>query len=82
MRKAVSADDPKKDEKEQAAAFRKAARELGCDDDEERFQGVLKKLGRQKGEARAVVHASDCAVHDAPAYEAGPCNCGAIKAER
>jgi len=26
----------------------------------------------------AVVHASDCAVHNEPAYPAGPCNCGAM----
>ena len=27
-------------------------------------------------------HVSECAVHNGPAYEAGPCDCGAIKAER
>lgn len=26
-------------------------------------------------------HASDCALHSAPAYPAGPCNCGAIDYE-
>lgn len=25
----------------------------------------------------AAVHASDCAVHNEPAYPAGPCDCGA-----
>ena len=33
----------------------------------------------------AVRHKSDCAVHDAPAYEAGACTCGAdrrVKARR
>lgn len=27
-------------------------------------------------------HASDCAVHNEPAYPAGPCSCGAEQAER
>ena len=27
-----------------------------------------------------IVHASDCAVHRAPAYEPGPCDCGATPA--
>lgn len=26
-----------------------------------------------------IIHKSDCAVHDAPAYRRGECNCGAIK---
>jgi hypothetical protein len=26
-----------------------------------------------------VAHASDCAVHNAPAYEPGPCDCGAAR---
>ena len=30
------------DDKDQAAAFRKAARELGCDDNEERFKEALR----------------------------------------
>ena len=29
--------------------------------------------------ASQVVHASDCAVHNMPAYPAGPCDCGATK---
>ena len=35
------------DDKEQAAAFRKAARELGCDGNEDRFQGALRTIARQ-----------------------------------
>lgn len=32
---------------------------------------------------KTMEHASDCAVHNEPAYRAGPCNCGAeLKAER
>lgn len=26
-----------------------------------------------------ITHMSDCARHNAPAYEVGPCNCGAIQ---
>ena len=62
--------------------FVRAARELGGDESRERFDNALRIIGTQKSEARAVVHASDCAVHDAPALEPGPCTCGAIKAER
>lgn len=36
-------DDPK-----QAAAFRKAARELGCDDNEERFKDALRTIAKAK----------------------------------
>jgi hypothetical protein len=36
------------DDKHQVAEFRKAARELGCEDSEERFQGTLLKLGKPK----------------------------------
>jgi hypothetical protein len=34
--------------KDQVAAFRKAARELGCDESEERFQEALRAVGKQK----------------------------------
>jgi hypothetical protein len=36
----------------------------------------------KKVEARAVAHASDCALHNAPAYKAGACTCGAVKDKR
>jgi hypothetical protein len=32
----------------QLAAFRKAARAAGCDDNEERFQGALRKIAKAK----------------------------------
>jgi hypothetical protein len=31
-------------------------------------------------QSKKIIHASDCAIHNAPAYEPGPCDCGAIKA--
>ena len=38
------ADDPRS----QAEKFKHAARELGCDEDEDRFKGVLRKLASRK----------------------------------
>jgi hypothetical protein len=35
-------------DREQAAAFRKAARDLGCTDSEEQFQDALRKIARHK----------------------------------
>jgi hypothetical protein len=45
--------DPKK-KKQQIAAFRKVARELGCDENEERFQGALRTIGAHKPQHRKV----------------------------
>jgi hypothetical protein len=36
-----------------------------------------KREGDKIKTAKKIKHASDCAVHDAPAYEAGACTCGA-----
>jgi hypothetical protein len=44
---AKRATKPSKD-KGQVAAFRKAARELGCDENEERFQGAIRIIARKK----------------------------------
>ena len=68
--------------KSQIDKFREAARAVDADDDEAKFDAALKTIAHAKGEARAVVHASDCAVHDAPAIKAGSCTCGASKAEQ
>jgi hypothetical protein len=38
----------KKNETDQVKAFRKAARELGCDENEERFQGALRTIAKAK----------------------------------
>jgi hypothetical protein len=37
-------------DKDQAAAFRKAARDLGCDDNEERFKDALRTVAKAKPE--------------------------------
>jgi hypothetical protein len=41
-----------KEPKSQIAAFRKAARELGCDESEERFQEALRVLGTKKPKSK------------------------------
>jgi hypothetical protein len=40
--------NPKETDRKQAAAFRKAAREAGCDDNEERFQDALRTVAKGK----------------------------------
>jgi hypothetical protein len=47
MPKHKALDDPK-----QAAAFRKAARDLGADSDETRFQDALRKVAKHKPAGR------------------------------
>jgi hypothetical protein len=50
----LSAQNPKatQDDKEQIKAFRKAARELGCDESEKRFQQALRTITKQKPQPR------------------------------
>ncbi|MGA3310208.1 MAG: hypothetical protein ABSD08_16605 [Xanthobacteraceae bacterium] len=38
----------KEKDQDQVKAFRKAAREFGCDDNEERFQDALRAVAKQK----------------------------------
>jgi hypothetical protein len=40
------------DDRKQAAAFRKAARELGAEATDEQFQGALRKIAKHKPETR------------------------------
>lgn len=60
------------DKKTQLDRFKEAAREIGADDDEERFNKRLRAVVQQPK-----AHASDCSLHNAPAYVAGDCDCGA-----
>lgn len=62
-------------EPSQSEKFIAAARGAECNEDEARFEATLKVMG--KSEAKTVVHASDCATHDAPAFKTGACDCGA-----
>ena len=41
-----------KKDKDQIASFRKAARELGCDESEERFQEALRTIAKQKSKTK------------------------------
>lgn len=57
---------------------KRCAREvLRAETDKE--QKDREKLREQK--PADIQHASDCALHNAPAYEPGECDCGAIKTE-
>ncbi len=40
--------EKRKDQKAQSAVFRKAARELGCDDNEGRFKEALRTVAKAK----------------------------------
>lgn len=66
-------------EPSQSDKFKAAAMRAECETDEAKFESTLKKIAKGS-EAQTVRHASDCAVHDAPAYSAGPCTCGATAA--
>ena len=72
--------------KSQLEKFREAAREHETDDSEDAFDARLKLVASAskapKNETRAEAHASDCAVHNMPAYSAGECTCGATTARR
>jgi len=41
-----------KQQSDQIRAFRKAARELGCDESEERFQEALRTVAKQKPKSK------------------------------
>lgn len=61
--------------KAQTDQLREVARQLDTDDREKVSDAMVKRKAK-----RSVNHASDCSVNSAPAYEPGPCDCGAIKA--
>lgn len=60
--------------------FRKAAAEHGADSSEEEFNHNLGRVLHTS--PKTVLHSSDCAVNSAPAYEPGPCDCGAVTERR
>jgi hypothetical protein len=49
---------PKPDDKSQVKRFRKAARALGCDENEGRFQEALRKVAKHKPGRHARVDAN------------------------
>lgn len=51
MQNSKTPNSPKQDahsDPDQARRFRKAARDLGCDGDEEQFQGTLRKVAKHR----------------------------------
>lgn len=66
-------------EKPQHERFKDAARELGADETGEKLERAFGKIvPPKKTQSKArVQHASDCAVHNAPAIAPEPCDCGA-----
>lgn len=67
--------------KSQVAKFKETARKLQCDEDENHLEQIIEQFGGGS-EAQAIAHASDCAVHNAPAYKPGRCDCGVVKSPR
>jgi hypothetical protein len=66
-----------KTEPSQQSKLKQATHGLETEDSEK-----LGKIIRLQNEVRAVVHASDCAVYNAPAMPPGACTCGGEKADR
>ena len=62
------------EKKSQSQKFKDLAREAECDEDEQKFDNTLMQIAKGP-EAKTTTHASDCAVHNAPAYKAGACDC-------
>jgi hypothetical protein len=61
---------------DQINRFKDAAREVDADQSDDALDRIMGKLDlKKKSDA---VHASDCGLHNAPAYEAGACDCGAL----
>ena len=82
--KAKKLKDEMQANEDQAKRFIETARQIGCDEDKERFEKKLGRIAsfrpaRETVPADVATHWSDCAVIR-PAYEPGPCNCGGFKA--
>lgn len=59
--------------------FKEAARQVGADESDDALDRAFGALDLKRvSEAH---HASDCSIHNAPAYPLGACDCG-FKAER
>jgi hypothetical protein len=83
------AKEPMRNGQSQKQRFIDAAREAGASEDPLEFERALRGVAKAPPPAsvqrRKIVHDSDCAVNNGPAYKAGPCDCGAeerAKAER
>jgi len=69
--------EPTDNKKSQRDKFKEAARNAGADQTEEAFDAYLRKVAG----AEAIQHASDCAIHNAPALKPGRCDCGATRGQ-
>jgi len=74
------------DKKQQRDRFIAAARDLGADEDRGAFRERLKRLvaapPNRATPRNLSEHDSDCAVHNGPAFEAGPCDCSLSKSRK
>lgn len=77
---------PREKAPSQRERFIQAAREVGADEDEEKFEQRLKAVAgansTHRTSPKAVVHDSDCALHNGPALRAGPCDCSVSKVRK
>ena len=64
---------------QQLEAFKKAARELDADESDDALDRIMGKLDLRRTGCH---HASDCALHNAPALPVGDCDCGVKGARR
>lgn len=68
-----------KNDAKQIDRFKEAARKAGADESDDALDRAFGALDlRRMPEAH---HASDCSIHNGPAYPPGACDCG-FKAER
>lgn len=66
----------------QSSKFVVAAKNVGASEDASAFDIALGQIAKAPPpksiqKRKLLQHTSDCAVHNGPAYEAGPCDCGA-----
>lgn len=74
-------------DKTQSDKFIDAAREVDASEDADQFKDRLRTLVKapppKSVQARKPTdHDSDCAIHNGPALEAGPCDCGMSKSQK
>jgi len=60
--------------------FVEKARELGADESSEAFERLFSEVVPPRYPKSE--HASDCAIHNAPAYEPGRCDCHLARGEQ
>lgn len=61
----------------QSERFIDLAKQVDADESEDAFDAKLKRIAPKA----KIQHASDCAVHNAPAMKPGRCTCGATRGQ-